>query len=286
MKAAKKNIQPIDTSTEVNLQEKTFLVHGNKQIPIQAECASKYSIFFRYLNSHPYPGLDEPVNFLIRNNGKSVELGPCRILPNLGVEENAGRLVFMNDVYDVECLLCTNEVIRLQAPFEQLPAVMACKDNILPSFKQYTADLAYDLTAYKKAFDDQDIQYHEEPDDVRRAVQQAIIETEGSKFMKFFHQKVEELEHQVAGFSREEHQRHGFYFRKQLWEFILCCALMARTNLKPRGYAGDSEMMKMSPICSEQTQAYYGNAHKISSNNSACTPRKNQDIVCCLRSCI
>jgi extracellular factor (EF) 3-hydroxypalmitic acid methyl ester biosynthesis protein len=71
------------------------------------------------------------------------------------------------------------------------------------------------------------------------------METEGSKFMQFFHQKVKELEHLVANFCQEEHQLHGFYFRKQLWEFILCCALMARTNLKPRGYAGDSEMMKM-----------------------------------------
>ena len=63
--------------------------------------------------------------------------------------------------------------------------------------------------------------------------------------MKFFHDKVGELEDLVAGFSSEEHQIHGFYFRKQLRDFILCCALMARTNLKPRGYAGDSEMMKM-----------------------------------------
>jgi extracellular factor (EF) 3-hydroxypalmitic acid methyl ester biosynthesis protein len=56
---------------------------------------------------------------------------------------------------------------------------------------------------------------------------------------------VEELNKIVAGFDPEEHQLHGFYFRKQLWNFVLCCELMARTNLKPRGYAGDSEMMKM-----------------------------------------
>lgn len=247
METAKKKdrVQPIDSSTEVSIQEKTFLLHGTRQIPIQAECASKYSIFFRYLDGHHYPDSDEPVKLLIRNNGQSVELGPCRIIPNPDSKEYAGRLVFMHDVYDVEGLLCTNKLIKLQAPFKELPTVMAQKDKILPSFKQYTADLAYDLSAYKRIFDDLDLQYFEEPDDVRRSIQQAIIETEGSKFMKFFHQKVEELGHLVAGFSREEHQLHGFYFRKQLWEFILCCALMARTNLKPRGYAGDSEMMKM-----------------------------------------
>jgi extracellular factor (EF) 3-hydroxypalmitic acid methyl ester biosynthesis protein len=243
--ARKKKIQLIDTRTEVSLQEKTFLVHGTRQVPIQAECASKYSIFFRYLDGHHLPDSDEPIKLLIRNNGQSVELGPCRILPSPDLKEYAGRLVFMNDVYDVECLLSTNKAIKLQAPFKELPAVMARKEKILPSFKPYTADLSYDLSAYKKVFDDLDLQYHEEPDDVRRSIQQAIIVTEGSKFIQFFHEKVEELEQLVAGFSQEEHQLHGFYFRKQLWEFILCCALMARTNLKPRGYAGDSEMMKM-----------------------------------------
>src|SRR5208337_4408587 len=34
-------------------------------------------------------------------------------------------------------------------------------------------------------------------------------------------------------------------FRKLLWNFILCSAFMTRTNLKPRGYVGDSEMMRM-----------------------------------------
>jgi len=243
--APKNKIQEIDARTEVSLHEKTFLVHGTRQVPIYAECASRYSLFFRYLNGHHYPDSDEPVKLLIRNNGQTVELGPCRIIPIPDLKEYAGRLVFLNDVYDVECLLCTNKVIKLQAAFNELPAVMAQKDKILPSFKQYTADLAYDLSAYKKAFNDLDFQYHDEPDDVRESIQQAIIETEGSKFVQFFHEKVEELEHLVAGFSQEEHQLHGFYFRKQLWEFILCCALMARTNLKPRGYAGDSEMMKM-----------------------------------------
>jgi hypothetical protein len=76
MEAAKKNIQTIDTRTEVSLQEKTFLVHGTKKVPISAEVASKYSLYFRYLGNHPLNDPDEPVNLLIRNNGQSVELGP------------------------------------------------------------------------------------------------------------------------------------------------------------------------------------------------------------------
>ena len=96
MEAAKKNIQLIDTSTEVSLQEKTFLVHGTKKVPICAEVASKYSLFFRYLENHPLNDPNEPVNLLIRNNGQSVELGPCRILPGPELNGHAGRLVFLN----------------------------------------------------------------------------------------------------------------------------------------------------------------------------------------------
>ena len=49
----------------------------------------------------------------------------------------------------------------------------------------------------------------------------------------------------TSSFSKEEHEVHGFYLRKQLWDIILCSEFMARTNIKPRGYAGDSEMMRM-----------------------------------------
>jgi len=105
MEAAKKNIQPLDTRTEVSLQEKAFLVNGSRQIPIIAECASKYSLFFKYKENHDADHSEEPVNLLIRNNGQSVELGPCRILPKKKGNGYAGRLVFIHDVYDFQSLL-------------------------------------------------------------------------------------------------------------------------------------------------------------------------------------
>jgi extracellular factor (EF) 3-hydroxypalmitic acid methyl ester biosynthesis protein len=98
---------------------------------------------------------------------------------------------------------------------------------------------------YKNLFDEMDSHYSEEQQDVRNYVERAVINSEGEAFKRFLDEKLNELQHIVANYNREEHQRHGFYFRKQLWNFILCSALIARTNLKPRGYAGDSEMMRM-----------------------------------------
>jgi extracellular factor (EF) 3-hydroxypalmitic acid methyl ester biosynthesis protein len=49
----------------------------------------------------------------------------------------------------------------------------------------------------------------------------------------------------VNGFNQEEHECHGYFFRRLLWNVIMSAPFMRRTNLKPRGYAGDYLMMKM-----------------------------------------
>lgn len=245
MKAAKKNNQLIDTSTEVSLQEKIFLVHGTRQIPIIAKCASKYSLFFRYKKNHEAAPSEEPVNLLIRNNGQSVELGPCRILPGPNLNGYHGRLVFLRDVYDIQSLLKNQKVVKLQSILNDLPLVLAHKNKIRRSFKEYTTNLCYDLSVYQKTFDELDWQYKDEPEEIKRLVQKAILDSESEKFLQFFQKTVDGLKREVADFSEEEHQAHGFYFRKQVWSYILCGPLMRRPNLKPRGYAGDSEMMSM-----------------------------------------
>ena len=245
MESAKNFLQLTDTNSEVSNQEKAFLLHGTDKIPIFTENTSKYSLSFRYLGRRSHNQPEEPVRLLIKNNGDSVELGPCHVLSDANHDGHGGRLVFTNAVYDFECLLGKNKILKLQAPFSDLPQILARKDAIRPSFKEYTADLTYALSVYKNLFDEMDSQYSEESEEIKKSVQQAVLNTEGHEFMRFFHEKGEELNHLVRGFNQKEHQQHGFYFRRQLWNFILCCALMTRTNLKPRGYAGDSEMMKM-----------------------------------------
>ena len=122
---------------------------------------------------------------------------------------------------------------------------MAHKENIKKPFKEFTANLTYDLNIYKNLFDALDKKCADEPERIRQQVQMAIIETEGQKFMRFLDDKLEEFENIIINFSKKDHERHGFYFRRQLWTFIMSSPFMARTNLKPRGYSGDSIMMKM-----------------------------------------
>ena len=245
METAKKYFKPIDTNTEVNSQEKALLVQKTKKVPIYAECASKYSLFFRYLEDQAVINSDEPIYLIFQNNGQKVELGPCQILSGSDLNGWAGRIVFLRDVYDIQSLLGNNEVVKLQGSFRNLPQVLARKDKIRQPFKDYVADLVYDLRTYKQVFDDLDSKTHGEPEDVKIAVQEAIIRTEGADFRKFFQDILDELIRLVENFSPKEHQRHALYFRNHLREFILICPFAARATLKPRGYAGDSEQMRM-----------------------------------------
>jgi len=245
METAKTPLQLIDTSTEVSAQEKFFLLQGVRKFPIHAESASRYSLFFRYAKEHHFTNSDGPVSLIYKKNGTCLELGPCSIITGSGLNGYSGRIVFLHDVYDIESLFSKNNFKKLQDPLKDLPALLARKETIQPSFKEFTSDLTYDLNVYKNLFDNLDSTYSEEPEEVQFSVQKAIIETEGDNFRDFLDKKLKELENIVKDFSAEEHQRHGFYFRKQLWNFLMCCPLIARSNLKPRGYPGDSEMMRM-----------------------------------------
>jgi extracellular factor (EF) 3-hydroxypalmitic acid methyl ester biosynthesis protein len=224
---------------------KASLVDENREIPIDAKYSTKYSLLIRFLNGTSYNGGTEFSKLVIRSNGDLFELGQCRILSEPNIDGYTGRLIFTDDIYDLESLLLNRKLVKLQNAFLNLPLILAHKQEIRQSFKNYTANLTYDLNAYKSLFDDLDSEYAGEPEHIRNSLQEAIIKTEGRKFMRFLNDKLLELENIVEGFSRPEHERHGFYFRKQLWGIILSAPFMARTNLKPRGYAGDSEMMAM-----------------------------------------
>ncbi|GAH35656.1 unnamed protein product, partial [marine sediment metagenome] len=174
-------------------------------------------------------------------------------------------------------LFFDGRTVKLQTAFLNLPLVLAHKDKIKKSFKYYTANLTYDLNVYKNFFDELDTEYSKEPEDTQQLVQRAIINTEGRKFMCFLDEKLDELGHIVADFSKEEHERHGFYFRKQLWNIIICSPFMKRTNLKPRGYSGDSEIMRMIYLNDyEGESTFYKLMHKHPLEHSAAQAVRNR----------
>jgi extracellular factor (EF) 3-hydroxypalmitic acid methyl ester biosynthesis protein len=171
-------------------------------------------------------------------------LGPCRfdLLPGPG---GAGRLVFLEHVYDAEALVAQGRVADLRGFFQNVPLVLAQRERIRPAFRDFAADSLYDLSVYKKFFDEQDRVFAGEPPEVAAAGQAAVVRAEGPRFYQYLDAHLARLAEVVRDFSREEHERHGFYLRRLGWSVILASAFIKRSNLKPRGYAGDAEMMRM-----------------------------------------
>ncbi len=232
----------------MNLAERNmdaYLITESNRIPIIAACGSKHTVLVRFLNGHRFEEGAHFGNFQIRFNGTEFHLGPCRLRKNSQAEGYDASLAFLADVYNLEALFTEKKLISLRDSFSNLPLVLDYKSKINPSFREYTANLSYDLNVYRGFFDELDREYAEEPPEVREQIQKVIIETEGRRFMGFLDQKLAQLEGMVSGFTRQEHECHGYFFRRLLWNVILCSPFMRRTNLKPRGYAGDYTMMNM-----------------------------------------
>ncbi|MDP3151953.1 MAG: class I SAM-dependent methyltransferase [Archangium sp.] len=185
--------------------------------------------------------------------GRRATLGPCRYESGTAIAESSepappssdGRLVFLEHVYDFTQLFAHGRITELSQRVRQLPLVWGRKSSIQPAFRDFTSQLLYDFQVYRGLFDGLDRSLENEPPEVRTSVHEVAIGAEYENFSAFFDTQLEHLESAVRHFTRQDHERHGFYFRKQLWDIIHASEFLARTNLKPRGYSGDSVMMRM-----------------------------------------
>ncbi len=220
--------------------------HGGRAVPLVVTAASRLSLqvalegAVRLADGAILDGVELD---LARG---PVRLGRCRFVAEGGAaRETCGRLVFLDDVYDCRSLVDDGQFVDLRAFFQNLPLVLAQRERVRPAFRDWCAGLVYDLSVYKRFFDEQDRIVAGEPDDVAHAAREALMRTEGRRFLDFLDRKVAEMNALIADFTQEEHERHGFYLRRQLWPYLMASAFLQRTNLKPRGYAGDAELMIM-----------------------------------------
>ena len=208
---------------------------GERKIPVKVTRASKLS-----LDAQLEPGIREGTVFdrlTLQLPDREAVLSRCRL------EDH--QLVFLDDVYDCDALFKVGRVSNLLGFMNELPLVLAQREQVSPVFRDFVADLLYDLSVYKKFFDEQDRVLAREAPAVAEAAQVVLLSRAGGEFFKFLDRKLVELGQLVKDFTPEEHERHGYYFRRAMWPYIMGAAFMQRTNLKPRGYAGDAVMMDM-----------------------------------------
>ena len=236
-----------------------YLERAGSRLPVKLQKATRFSLRARFDSAQEHHLVDgasyDAVSVTVGN--QEILMTGCRLDVSPDNQKNgdrSGQLVFLEDIYDFERMLEDGQLANIASSFGNLQLLLDQKQEIRQEFKDYTTDLVYDFGVHKQFFDNMDRQLVMEPEPVRTAGQRALIASEGRKFMDFFDASLKRLDQLVRDFSRDERQRHGFYFRKHVWQFILQSQILMRTNLKPRGYAGDSEMMRM---CYENT--YRGN---------------------------
>jgi extracellular factor (EF) 3-hydroxypalmitic acid methyl ester biosynthesis protein len=188
-------------------------------------------------------------------NGRWIELGRCRLeegddVPRRRQEDPApqvavARLVFKDRIYDFSGLLGRRVISDLQERVNHLPMAWNRRQAISNEFRAFVADLLFDLQVYRSVFEDLDARLAGESEQTRKELQSIARQQEYPRFRTWLDERVQELERNTRSLSRAQHEQHGFYFRKQMRDFILSSEILARTNNKPRGYAGDSDVMRL-----------------------------------------
>lgn len=214
-----------------------------KEVDVDIMYASKSSLFVRSLNGFKPQNGDSFENLKLNLNKRDIELGKCKFFSTLKTPSFDGQLVFTDDVYDFYETFSHGRIINLRTYFQNLPVILLQKDKIKPEFKEYCGSLIYDLNAYRSFFDKVDSEFQSEDQKSLKRIQEITIEIEGKNYFEYFDKRLDELAALVRDFTPDEHHTHGFYFRRQLWGIISASIFMLRTNLKPRGYAGDSKTL-------------------------------------------
>lgn len=219
-------------------------LEGGAAGAVTVACASRLSLHVAF-DGPPPPDGARFARLLLDLDGAPARLSACRFDAGRAPPGFHGRLLFLEDVYDCRALVLEGTFTDLRAAFDNLPLVLSQREAVKPAFAVWVSGLVYDLAVFRRFFDDQDRLLEAEPAPVALAAADALRRREGRRLVSFLVEKDRELAKLVAGYTTEEHGRHGFYLRRMAWHFILASDIHRRTNLKPRGYAGDAEMMRL-----------------------------------------
>ncbi len=256
------------------------LESGNEMIDVKVAYASRVTLYVNIPGVCSITSDMELKGLTLVMNGINCEFGRCRLISSGGKKEFSGRLVFLDDVYDFNSLFFEKKIVTLDSLYSNLSLIFLQKENIKDIFIQYVAALTYDLKVYRNFFDEIDERYLKEDDEICAVIFSAVVKNEGAKFLEYFDEKLKELEKLISGFSREDHRIHGFYLRKQVWDVILCSEFLTHCNVKPRGYAGDSELMRMLYENAYRGQSTFGKLlYKYSLGHPASEAVRNRKIM-------
>lgn len=210
---------------------------------------SKYG-FGIILSNVDLARLDIPVyveKFILHAYGDTRELGPGRIvrISILKNESNLLGIYLEKEFIDMDKFVNNNLIHLQEDEIKKIRLQLSQVDAIRPEFLQFTSTFINGLSLYKITLDKLDAKFLQEHEELQNVLLNSVLTGIGQEFYNYLTQKIEELKEVTAKYTRYENEKHGFFLRKTIWNYILESEFIARTNIKPRGYAGDSTMMEM-----------------------------------------
>ncbi len=197
-------------------------------------------------------------NFFLKK--KEYEVTNCKIFLNETIRElGNARLVRMNqkdgkihlgiffdsEFVDMDLLTQKQVLISQEDEIKKIILHFTVQESVPSEFMQFTARFQYGLSLYKISLDELDAKFTNEPKKLQNNLFHAITKGIGKKFYDFLTQSIEELKTLTQHYNKHQNEVSGFFLRKSIFHFILESEFLKRTNLRPKGYAGDAVMMEM-----------------------------------------
>lgn len=174
------------------------------------------------------------------------ELGNAHLVRRSPKNEKLYLGIFLESEFiDMDLLHQKQILVSQEDEIKKVVLHFTIREKVSPEFMQFTAKLQYGLSLYKIALDELDRKFLKEPKKLQESLFKAITHGIGKKFYDFLSDSIEELKILTQDYNKHQDEISGFFLRKSIFHFILESEFLKRTNLRPKGYAGDSVMMEM-----------------------------------------
>ena len=173
-------------------------------------------------------------NLLLRLGDRLVNVGLCRLL-NEPADAAERRCVSLGREHDFERLFSASEAVSPEPSIQDLTSILTTKERILPAFRDFVTNLAYDMNAYCTTLDRADVLSRDAPLSAREGVLENAVAQVGPRLYGYLDGQFRQMHQIIRDFSYEQHETHGLYLRCQMWNLLLRAPMVARAILKPCG---------------------------------------------------